>query len=958
MFSELFNQITGGILARNLKFAALILTAFLCLTGCSYPIGKNASESAVENLVDQFYSLAGKSYDKQRRIAQEILDIGTSQNDPEVEVRGLARLAYVEFLYGCWDNNWRKKLKRCKLLCQSSRIQSTAIARAEYLMFRGHIRGKWQGDPGTGLNEINEAIWIANQARNDVLLSWAYNLGAEMLVFQRQSLRAREYAFRCLEIAETLGDRVSLANALLRVTHVLMIVNGDYEEVAGYARRLNKINPDNSLAKHVLAQIGEQPDYEKNLVKQIDNLARAAPTNRNSERLAGKQIDLAQFLKNQDRFAEALSYAEKALVNFRRAGNSTEIQVSGFEVAELKILTGDPNVDVEKLIETVTESSSRVSTVYSARRIATICSLAGKHELARQWYEKANDEFSTERTAEISQTRVAAREFWLSELRARKQQQEFSDRNALFVQRRFWTFFTFALLAVGLISWRFLASKKTLRVLQEEIRLREQTQLKNRLLHDQLIHSQKLEAVGTLAAGVAHDFNNSLATIVNFAQVAAKNTPRNSDQSDYLNHILDAARLASGTTRELLTFSGQETASFVSQNIVPVIAQSHRFLDRLLPASINLELNLPERSTIYCRIDTSRIQLVLVNLVINARDALHDGGEITIQLSVDDDRPDLVTLSVSDNGTGMTREVAQRVFDPFFTTKGRGKGTGLGMSIVHGIVEEHGGTVRLDSTPGHGTRVIIDLPVAEQPDPREFASTPVVDGTGRTVLLVEDNNRLRLALKMQLEAIGFLVLDCEDGHQAIQRFREHSGTIELIIMDVDLPEFDGESCLAAIREQAPWIPAILMSGLPSQMESDRACFIRKPFGEKELHAAIARLLITERKVLVVCASHRIRDEVVADPDNVEILQAANASEALDLYARHGDHVESVLLDGELPEIELRTLLDGLRRITPSLRPVIIADETADLALDPGEQIIAQPFCKAVVVHVIKEMTRG
>ena len=369
--------------------------------------------------------------------------------------------------------------------------------------------------------------------------------------------------------------------------------------------------------------------------------------------------------------------------------------------------------------------------------------------------------------------------------------------------------------------WRLRNVRRSMRQLESEVARRQSIEValrdemqEKKSLQQSLIQSQKLEAIGTLAAGVAHDFNNSLAAIVNFAEVTGKGLPADSKEVEYVKHILDAAKQAAGTTNGLLTFSGEKAGEKFPKNLGRLLDQSVKFLRRVIPSSIELS-NHYDGATIYCDIDESQIKQVLMNLVVNARDAMPDGGEVVIALNSNCSEPGFVLLTVSDTGTGMSHDVKESIFDPFYTTKERGQGTGLGMSIVHGIIEEHGGAIEVESEVGHGTTIKILLPVSRSAE-RELQRHCMenVHGEGQMVLLAEDNDSVRKAIRIQLQRAGFSVIDVRDGQEALIAFKEHAELMRLVLLDIDLPKQDGHSCLKEIRELSPDVPAILMSGMP------------------------------------------------------------------------------------------------------------------------------------------------
>jgi len=234
---------------------------------------------------------------------------------------------------------------------------------------------------------------------------------------------------------------------------------------------------------------------------------------------------------------------------------------------------------------------------------------------------------------------------------------------------------------------------------------------------------------------------------------------------------------------------------------------------------------------------------VLMNVTVNARDALPDGGKISISLGDCPNQPGFAQLVITDNGTGMAPEVRKRIWDPFFTTKTRGQGTGLGLAIVYGLVEGHGGALEVTSSVGHGTTVSIALPRCRPGEAQPKLTDPVVDGQGDTILVAEDHPDVRAMLQSQLESVGFRVLMVGDGLEALQALHQPEPEIRLALLDIDLPKKHRLSCLREISTKFPELPTILMSGLPT---IDPALlttqFLRKPFKRAELLSIVGDTL--------------------------------------------------------------------------------------------------------------------
>jgi len=392
-------------------------------------------------------------------------------------------------------------------------------------------------------------------------------------------------------------------------------------------------------------------------------------------------------------------------------------------------------------------------------------------------------------------------------------------------------------------------------------RLRREIEARARV-EDELRVSQKLEAVGRLAGGLAHEFNNLLTRIRLYAELALEKAPANADVREDVAEIQKAGREATALTRQLLTFSrGGETRTDLL-DVNGAVEESSMMLRHLLGEDIDLTCILgdgPHR----VRADRRQFEQVLVNLVLNARDAMREGGRLTIETSlVSPHGPggqslpetlrehEYVRIALSDTGVGMDSETRARAFDPFFTRKPVSHGTGLGLSIVYGILNRAKGHVRVLSEPGKGACFELFWPLASELPVlgHEPTSTRLSRGGGERVLLVEDEPDLRLALKRLLEGSGYSVLDAGDPREALQIAEADPGPIELLLTDVVMPVMSGVDLADAICRVRPETRVLLMSGhMVLDGEVDRAlppgvAFLAKPFESKQLSAKVRAVL--------------------------------------------------------------------------------------------------------------------
>ena len=376
------------------------------------------------------------------------------------------------------------------------------------------------------------------------------------------------------------------------------------------------------------------------------------------------------------------------------------------------------------------------------------------------------------------------------------------------------------------------------------------------LLEDQLHQSQKLEAMGTLAGGVAHDFNNILTAIVGYATLANLELPRGSAPHGNVDQILLAAERAAGLTRSLLAFSRKEAVELKAQDLNAVVAGFQKMLHRLIGEDIELDVECVPGELIV-KADKGQLEQVLMNLVTNARDAMPQGGTIrlaTAAARVEQESEDLAPgeyaiLTVSDNGKGMDQETIKRIFDPFYTTKGVSQGTGLGLSIVYGVIKKHLGAIRVVSEPGRGTRFTVYLPLlaegAQQLAHQE--ELPIPTGT-ETLLLIEDDPAVRDSTRRILEGFGYTVLTADDGDEGVTRFKEHEERVALVLSDILMPKKNGLEVLAAIRELRENVKVIFMSGYTADIlerrgiVEDGLVLLRKPLNPGELLRKIREVL--------------------------------------------------------------------------------------------------------------------
>jgi signal transduction histidine kinase len=375
-------------------------------------------------------------------------------------------------------------------------------------------------------------------------------------------------------------------------------------------------------------------------------------------------------------------------------------------------------------------------------------------------------------------------------------------------------------------------------------------------LQRDLAQAQKLEAIGRLAGGVAHDFNNVLTAILGSSELLLLDTPAGATTREEVEIIRDAALRAQELIRQLLAFSARQVLQPAVVDLNDLIKNLGRMLRRLIGEDLMLEIELAQDLGAV-RVDAGQVEQVLVNLAVNARDAMPDGGRLSIRtanvaLTDAGELPDgrYVLIEVSDTGIGMDEDTVARVFEPFFTTKERGKGTGLGLATVYGIVRQSGGQINVSSAPGTGTTFRIHLPRVDAPVDAARVATPVTApaaGT-ETILVAEDEQMVRVLIRKVLEQAGYTVLLGDGGAEALQLAERHTGRIHLLVTDVVMPGMNGPELARRLLERRPETKVLFLSGYADDaverhgVLAPGTAFMQKPFSPSALAARVREVL--------------------------------------------------------------------------------------------------------------------
>ncbi|MEK7851467.1 MAG: response regulator, partial [Deltaproteobacteria bacterium] len=383
--------------------------------------------------------------------------------------------------------------------------------------------------------------------------------------------------------------------------------------------------------------------------------------------------------------------------------------------------------------------------------------------------------------------------------------------------------------------------------------------IERRKLEERLIQSGKMEAIGQMAAGVAHDFNNYLMLIKGYARLLQEEIKEGSPLSSHVEKILSSSEKAEGLTKGLLALGKKQMMSPKTVDINDIVKRFEKFLRMLIGKDIKLYLKLLDKD-LKVIVDSIQIEQVLMNLAINAKDAMSDKGELTVITDYIDTADEAINnhtsckpgryavISISDTGQGIDEGLLDRIFDPFFTTKEEGKGTGLGLSAAYGIIKQHNGCIHCRSKIGEGTTFEIRLPIVPEAEKGISKEALPLEEHKKTLLLADDDDDIRTLFKDFFEDQGYRIIEAVDGEDAIKKFTESKNMPDLLVLDVVMPKKSGKEVYYEIKKIRPDIKALFISGLGTDaineigLLAEGASFISKPYLPSDLLAKVRGVL--------------------------------------------------------------------------------------------------------------------
>ncbi|MGP8243158.1 MAG: response regulator [Bryobacteraceae bacterium] len=478
-----------------------------------------------------------------------------------------------------------------------------------------------------------------------------------------------------------------------------------------------------------------------------------------------------------------------------------------------------------------------------------------------------------------------------------------------------------------------------------DITERKQAETEREKLRLQLAHAQKMESIGRLAGGIAHDFNNLLTVITGYANLGLARLRTGDPLRDQMDEIRKAGERAAGLTRQLLAFSRKQLLQPRILSLNSVVGDMQSFLQRLLGEDVEVLFSPCTQDLTVCA-DPHQLEQVIMNLVVNSKDAMPGGGRLLIETSLverdesyarlhPEARPGrYALLAVSDTGVGMDEVTRQRIFEPFFTTKEAGKGTGLGLSMVQGIVAQSGGHINVYSELGQGTTFKIYLPrLTEAATDVEKPAAPAELRGKETILVVEDQEEVRRLAVAALEAYGYRVIEAPDAEAALMICEKESVRIHLVLTDVVMPQMNGRKLVDRLAKVRPGIKALFMSGYTDNAILHHGVlgggteFIEKPFAPEELAGKIRAVLgppAPRPRILVADDEAGVRGFVraVLEQGGYEVIEAADGRQAL--QGVRAGQVAVVITDLAMPEQEGLETIQALRREAPGAGIIAIS----------------------------------
>ena len=830
------------------KLALFLFTAAVlgsALFAWFRPYDQTAIQAEVQKLVQEYDDAIylDADYESAKNAANEILSLCDKSNDSRaLKVRGLMRLAYLEIVSGKWGNNWGKNIKTC----QATVTQEPTIDRAEFLLYLGSIRGKWQGKFGEGLEKIQESLWVASHVKDDRTLALAYAKLSELHMFLNQPNLVARNAYRGLTVAKSIGRKSINAVTLRNLVDDLVYLN-KIPEAAEVGKQLLKLKPNSVEAMFVLFANGDSDLLEKHVetrIKEVQEIEDDGGLLSNIEAAKFGKLLIRSAMGNLHRneFSKCRKRTNIAIPYLESAGDNTSLNSCRKLLNVAKLELAD---DVDKVDKIAAEFSKDDD--LPNKFLAVAYEKAGDLEKSVYWKQRFLDQKVKREGSEIGFLRQSSEMYWQSELRIRKQA-ALNTKMVAKSTRRVWVLSTLLVLGstvCGLLGCFYYLLRRERNLLEKTVDVR------TRSLSEAMKKASAADqAKSDFLAQINHEIRNPLTAILSYCELLSSNNERSLEfvsgiesSSNHLrtlvDEILEVSKFeTSGFEIEPIKFSPQQTANDINGIM----------FEQAIRKGLNLRCSFvgdPELSVVS---DETKIRQLALNLIGNAIKFTESGTvSVSFELKQSDNstNADLI-ITVQDTGIGIPENETRTVFDRFTkATNGTTReGSGLGLFIVSQLVDCLNGEIAIDSKLGMGTTAIVALPVKVAGgqtvnsqgviDPGKNGSTAPSFNSAKRILVVDDQEMIRISLKLQLEASGVECEATEELEQIIELVENWHP--HLVLLDLRMPVYSGYEVLEKIRQSNnPSLPIYAITGDATAAVKQKCLssgfngFITKPF---------------------------------------------------------------------------------------------------------------------------------
>ncbi len=836
---QIRNSLLNGICSLFFLVAVHSGTAAMAQT--------SAPNSDVDSLITEFYSYIWHraDYDAARRVAESIVKMGKEKNDPQLQARGLIRLAYIEIAFGKWRNKWEQKLKKCETII----VPSMKLAHAEYLTFSGHIKGKWQGELDVGIKRVLCATQIAREIQNDELLVQCHVLASEIRGFQRDNFQAFKHSCRAKVVAIDIGIEWCVCAALQQFV-LLHHQTGRVDSVKKEMELLLSYWPENLVANRILLCRGENEEYLEELLQETKEMEKQPKSLSISDRIGTNYWNLGYVYYKRKEYERSKKYVEAAIPNLEFSRNDSVLESCRYTLIAIEIkLDRVTKAQLDELTLAIARQKYKLNRPEQALDIANAYASLGDEENFRNWQHKSVTFSDADNAISWNSIESTARDFWDSEMLARAQQ-ELSRQQ----QKRSTAIYVFLLLLGGLATVTtavFFTRQRT--IAKQNRQLEELIAERTASLSAAMEKAMSAdEAKSEFLARMNHEIRNPLTAILGFIEILKR---RRHEPDFDLGHCMDGLA-ASGyhlhdLVNDILEVSKIETSDLTIAKHPFDVREAVESVTRIVATkaeekSLQMHSNFKISDKELLVGDESRFKQIILNLASNAI-KFTDQGNVTIDIlsrSLDNERV-ILEVTIADTGRGIPENETNLVMEKFtFSSENRHDGgTGLGLYISKLLVEKMGGEIRLESEPNQGTIAYVSIPFSRTDRTLETVPTDVgLTVNENRVMVIDDQQFVCQSICLQLEQLGLETQSTNDPEQAFELIKEWRPHI--VLLDLRMPKRSGYEVFDQIATLHPRPIVLAMSG-DATVETKSRCeeagfdeFLIKPFKMDELEKRI------------------------------------------------------------------------------------------------------------------------